>query len=492
MTQLLINSVRASSIAGAIKVVGQIGVALIIYPAIVRQAGVAAIGSWVMLQLIVGYGGLVNLGMGAVVTQETARFKNPKCASVTDISLAEALLGSAAISFLLLIIVYIGSDIILVAVSNSFHQDVSPTSIWLMVTATIVRLVSSIYSAVIAGLQRSELVHISNFFQLSVYIICFFLIPNTTDIITHVALAYLLGYLVEIFIIIFALNRIAPHILASMPHFSINYFLLFIKKVQPYFRMDVALLSREPLLKLAMYICCGVEAVGLVELASKVPSAIRQAFLHGLSALMPAFSQLNYRSAQNDSVNLGQIALTYILFGAISALALYWINANFILMSWLGSVDENLVAMTLILTIWWGITSLNVPAWWLGIGTGHVKTNARIASIHLFFSILLVLVSTIITLRQIEIVYLWVAGGMVMQWILYYQIEKKTKLVVPIYLSKSILLHSGLIFTAILLAFIAGHHIEKVFLSPGLVLLSTGLIIALGSLVSLLVQFRCR
>jgi O-antigen/teichoic acid export membrane protein len=255
--------------------------------------------------------------------------------------------------------------------------------------------------------------------------------------------------------------------------------------------VETGLLGREPLLKYAIFLCCGSASVGIFELASKIPASIRQVFLYGLGALMPAFAKLDQDGAPSNIIRLGQDALRYIFFGAIGALFLYLLNANQLLNLWLGSTNDELLIMTILMTFWWMATSVNVPAWWLGIGIGSVWPNTLIAGFHFILALGLVCLTWIISFDSLTLVFLWVICGIGMQILLYTLMEWKTKMIKSMYLSREM----ALVFTAFItvtgMTFLCHFWLRRVFFSPATVLISSVLFFYL-QVIALMLIIRLR
>ena len=431
-----ISVVNASIVAGALKVCVQILIALIIYSIIIRQAGAGALGSWVLLQMFVGYGGLAHLGMAPVIVKEVAISAKSGKDAANASSLSEALSGAMFIVLSLTIVITFLFDPILDIIQEGIDQQVSPMCIWIVLMGVILRLASALYGAVLTGYHRNYIVHISQFLQIIAFAFSFFVLHTEGDILFNLSLAFTVGYIAELLLIIAVLAYINSAFLRVLPTFNITRLRQFQKKVLPYFMIDASLLGREPLIKCAIFISSGPSSVGIFELASKVPTAIRQAFVLGLNALMPAFINLAKEKVQSSIVILGQHSLRYIFWGAIGALFLYGLNSSRLLEIWLGSVNYELVTMTKLMTFWWIVTSLNVPAWWLGIGLDNGWTNTLIASTHLAYTLVLVGLSSVVSISSLTLVFLWILGGLCMQILLYTRIEFKTKMIHKIYLSK--------------------------------------------------------
>lgn len=434
----LTQSVKFSTLAGMLKVAAQILVALLVYPAILQAEGISVLGVWVLLQILVGYGGLVHLGMAPVITKNIAISENNNTIYEIRCQLGVALLYGVAFSSIWVSFITLVSDKLITTLQVGIDTVIPLEVLWFVLIGVLLRLFSALYGAALSGIHRNHFVHVAQLLQALVFTIAFFSLAHPNGYLMDLAISYALSFLVELLFTVSVLLKFNRRTLTIRSGLDVGRFVSFAKSVRPYFFMDAALLGREPLLKLALSMCCGSASVGIYELASKVPSTIRQAYVLGLSALMPAFAKLTRKGTRVEIVALGQTSLKYIIFGAIGALFLYLLNRERLLEIWLGSVEPEILSMTVLLTFWWMITSFNVPAWWIGIGTDNEWSNTYIASTHLVFTIGLFLTTLFIDIGAYELVLLWVLGGVGMQILLYVLLEKKTGFIRVIYLSGEI------------------------------------------------------
>lgn len=429
------TALLTSSLSGAIKVGLHVLVTLVVYAIIIRHSGLKVLGSWVLLQLLVGYGGIVHLGMTPVIVKEIANSVKSGKVSTHVYSLSEALSGAIFIALTLITMLTFLSDAILGLVQTGLDQHVSSMCIWVLSAGVILRLLSALYEAVLTGCNRNYLVHICQIVQILAFAVSFLLLHNGKNVLTTLSLAFTIGYMAETFLVITLVAGINVAYLKASPTLSIVRLRQFKNKVLPYFIVDLALMGREPLLKYAIFIGSGSAGVGLFELANKVPTAIRQAFVLGLNALMPAFVYLARRRLKASIVSLAQLSLRYLVWGSAGALFLYGLNSSHLLEIWLQSVDKELVYLTKLMTFWWIVTSLNVPAWWIGMGLDSGWTNTLVASTHLVYTLALFCLSFCFSFSVFTMAILWVFGGLGMQFLLYTRIDSKTKLIRSIYLT---------------------------------------------------------
>ncbi|MDG1906091.1 MAG: hypothetical protein P8I38_10750 [Arenicella sp.] len=440
----LLRSIRMSSMAGAIKVVCQISVALIVFPIIVRSGGAEALGSWVMLQLIVGYLGLTNFGMGTALTRtiaSSADDDNDKLAS----SVLAVLLAAFAVGVMMFAAILVFMDQIVDAVSAGLTSTIEITAIWMMYCAIIFRLSSSLIGAIVAGLQRTDLVQVSNAIQLISFIVGVFFLVEKLDLINALSAAFLISFILEFAFITIASFRCGVRPLFQFHYSQVGEALQFLKGCVSFLTLDVSLLIREPLLKLAVFWAGGSAAVGYFEIASKVPATIRQGFVQGLSALMPAFANMFRRKDYDNAIAIGKMTLLYIILGAVGALIVYFFNAEFVLHIWIGESNDQLLTFTRICTVWWAISALNVPAWWLGIGVGNVWKSAAVLLFHVVCSLLILLAATSGYCTSLEAIVYWVLSGVAMQILLYFNVSQVTHILRPMYIHPSMAIAAGIL-----------------------------------------------
>ena len=455
------RSVTTSSIAGAFKVLCQVSVALIVFPVIVRIGGAGALGSWVLLQLMVGYLGLTHFGIGSALTRAIARSEIRSSVSTTAVVAGSVVV--LAISLLLFVVLGIAGDRITGAVSVGLSIAVGHNVIWIMYAAVVLRLVSSVIGAVIAGMQRTDLVQISHSFQLLSFIVATLLFVNQFSLILALATAYLVSYVVEFLFIVASASGLSVGSVFRSSDIRYSSVVGFLRDSIPFSTVDVSLLVREPLLKLAIFWAAGTEAVGYFEIANKVPATIRQGFVQGLSSLMPAFAHLFADGQKKEATRIGRLALLYIVLGAIGALIVYFANAEFVFQIWIGDSNETLLSFTYVCTIWWIVSSLNVPAWWLGIGIGNIWRSAAVVSFHLACSLLILAASYFGWLDGLQAIVLWVLAGVLMQVLLYVNVSRMTEILGPMYIHRSIAVCVLVVLTSATIMFV----VSKVLLQVG-------------------------
>jgi len=463
-------AVGLSSLAGAVRVIGQIVAALVMLPLIVARGGVAALGAWVMMQAVVGYGGLTHLGMGTLLTKEVGGEGETTKGKHREYLLRAAqscgILWALLLAFLTLVL----GDWFLATLDAGLSKSTPRSTIWIVLLGVLLRLFSALYGAVVSGHQRHYIVQLSQLLQIAAFLLTFLLRPASQSVLYDLAVAFTFSYVGELVTVLIVVRRLDPSAARSVPQNSLRSIRRFVSEVRPYFLMDACLRWREPLLKVALYICCGPASVGVFELASRIPAAIRQAFVFGLTALVPAVASLDREPLRDRVVQLGSRALQYVLFTAVGALFLYGLHAERILELWLGTVDPKLVTLTRMLTFWWFATSLNVPAWWVGVGMGYVWANTVIAAAHLAVTALLVLVAGLWSVSDYALVGSWIAGGLGMQVLLYTMLERHTGAIKRIYLSVEVLRVCVAFIGLVLVTFAATTWMRTTTLGPNVVM----------------------
>ena len=427
-----LGAVRLSAIAGGLKVLGQIGLALITYPLIISAGGLETLGAWVLLVSVVGYGNLVHCGMAPLLSLEVAKD------AVRGLeSFRPALAIASTISGVVLLFALLGAEWMGTALGHDVGGTLPSTAIFVTAAGVVLRLSSAMYSALLTGIHRNHLVYLAQFAQTIVFIVVFVLGEGQGSIFVTLSLSYAGSYLVEFVLVLASVRRYIPDALRTRPTLAREVLRDFGTRLRPYAMTEAALLGREPLLKLAVFLAGSSELVGVFELASRIPAVLRQTFVVGLNALLPAVAAVAERSREAIA-ELVSFSLRYLILGGCGALLLYGLNAELLLEIWLGDAQAEVATLSLWLTAWWAVTALNVPAWWIGVGMGQIWTNTKVVWFHLLVSILLVPLAVFADPSMHLLVGVWVAGGLLMQGLLYWSLERSTEVIRLGYLSRTV------------------------------------------------------
>jgi len=207
-----------------------------------------------------------------------------------------------------------------------------------------------------------------------------------------------------------------------------------------FYTISLGFILREPIFRAVIATTLGLSAAGLYEIASRVPAAIREFFVAGSRSLYPAFSHYHARGLIVELHHLiCRILIVFIAFGHM-ALLTYGVGAEAFLRLWLPVVHPDLVSATRIMTLFWAITVLNVPFWYLLQANGNEKIAARSLFYHTAAIIVLYPLSMVINLSLQSILWYWVLTSILTQVSIYIAAERTAGAVRPTLLSRQIIL----------------------------------------------------
>ena len=424
------GAIRRGNVTGTLRVLAQLGSLGIVYALVVRSYGSGVLGTWVLLQTLSTYGGLTHLGMGTLLSRRIAEKGEVRPSALCQVvglgeSLTLGTLFSLCLSVALLIVPW-----------RLVGVQASPILLLGLSAAASLRLFAGIYGGVLIGIHRNSSVNVSQMVGSIALLLGYMLSPLSWTPLSRLAFGSLLSSTAEGVVILGSLHRRLPEALMVRPILNPTRLAELSRRAFVFLAVDGALLGREPLLKLAAFASGGQLATASVEIASRVPSAVRQGFVFGFASLLPAFSSLAAQNRSSEIVDVGRRALRFVVLGAGLALFAYALLANELLRLWLGpSIPQDAVRLTRLFAFWWAVTALNVPAWWLGMGVGHPGDNLKIAAYHTGSAAVIAVFAGVFKPSLLIIVLLWIGSGLVMQMPLYSLTHRRTRLVRPMYLN---------------------------------------------------------
>jgi len=132
--------------------------------------------------------------------------------------------------------------------------------------------------------------------------------------------------------------------------------------------------SFEPATKFVISAVCGLEMLGIFEMAFLLILQARHLVVAPMQALLPAFAHLN-RENSKELAGLYEQALAKSVLLAGPVLLSAGILSPIVSSFWLGSYNQNFVAFAGLLSVGWLINALGTPAYHLGVARGLVRWN---------------------------------------------------------------------------------------------------------------------
>jgi O-antigen/teichoic acid export membrane protein len=137
---------------------------------------------------------------------------------------------------------------------------------------------------------------------------------------------------------------------------------------------NIAMMLFEPLTKVLLGKFGGLAIAGYFEMASQFVSKARSLIVSANQVIVPLATGLN----ENDPVKLREmyhfnLRLLIYLIVPLYAVVIAW--APLLSSVWIGYYESQFVVFVIILVIAWALNTLNVPAYFINLGTGRVFWN---------------------------------------------------------------------------------------------------------------------
>jgi O-antigen/teichoic acid export membrane protein len=457
------RNIKLSVFLGPIRMLAPALLNLVLYALLIKSGGIELIGFWASIQLILFYVGAFDLGFGKLIPLEIAAGSMP---SVILEDHFRALIGLYLIGGLVLIC--------LVLCCAQSCQDmlgdqglkvygISASELLIAVTVSaVLTMVCNLQSAILIGNHKLYYVQSTEILQ------------SVTQFIVSV-IGVILGYPVYglvtglFFSILgktaatsFILHRYHPDHFWLRPRFASIISVVRLARRARYFSLlYMTEYFRYPMVRLIILSTLGTVALGVYDLANKIPQMLRDAFGSGLSAIFPAFSSWRFSNA-DSSVRALQMSLVYISTTSVLLLGVYYAFCGEILLFWIGSGSrlEEIYSVTRVLTAWWLISSYMIPYWWAALGSGFVRFCSILYCCHVVVLIVVWTIGRTYGFSLVDYAWILLVSGFIVQCVFLIYFENKSRMVslsladkrtriiaaFSIVLSFVILVHSGFAF----------------------------------------------
>lgn len=220
-----------------------------------------------------------------------------------------------------------------------------------------------------------------------------------------------------------------------------------------FYTISIGYVVREPVFRTVIAHALGLKAVGVYEIASRIPATIRELTAVGASSLLPAFSHFHARGSSDQLHRLIRQGLIVLMACTHTALLTYALGAPPFLALWLPAVPADLVTATRIATTFWAITVVNIPFWYLLQANGNEKAAAASLWSHTIAIVLLYPMAMMVTFSLAAMLWYWVATSILTQLAIFAAAERSAGAVRPTLLSRPLM---ALVVRLILMAMVLG------------------------------------
>jgi len=440
------RDVRLSHLVGTLRILLPTTVVFATYPVLLRRAGLEVLGVWSLLSTVVGYTGLLDIGFTSVLTKAmatgTRELDVARLAAWRRSAAASYLVGGIALAIGGLLV---GSHLAAVGVASRFQR------------AVMIGLVSLILATVCQLMMKLELTVFKANHQ--TYVEQWVLsLATTLTYLAGLIGAYLdrpiealaLGALVSnglLYVWVWTgARRTFPDLFRALASASrpirVADFRDLVRHGKHFFSLSLVFVVREPVFRLLIAWILGAGALGLYDIANRTPMFIRELGASGSQSLFAGLARTDSSAGRGETERVLRAALFYLLAIGGTGLAFFAVNRDLVFSVWLGKgAPSGLSLSGLLMAVWWGITLLNVPFYWLLQARGLEKPLANSVWLHAASVVAVVAVARPSLHSLPAILAVWIVTGIATQLYIYVLAERATHLTTAILLDRNVLLY---------------------------------------------------
>jgi O-antigen/teichoic acid export membrane protein len=337
-----------------------IAIALFLTPYMVRHIGVERYGVWALASVVTSYFGLLDFGIGSSYVKYITEFYTKKDFERINKVVNSGFIFYLAFTAIALILAYFILQPILLLLKIPQALDTEVIFVfWVGLFTFCVSNAASSFVAVQSGLQRMDLYN-----KVSIAVS----IPNVLGTILAIENGYGLRGLIVVNAITMMLAAIANTVIAfkllpelelSPRHFSGETF----KTLFGYgSKLQIARVASSISMQIDKILLSHYLALGLVtffQLASSIIEQAKSVPLLFLSALIPAFSELDAQRAREKIVDNYIRGTKYITLIAMPLFVFLMVSASQSMLVWMGPGYEKAALIIRILAVGWGLAVIS-------------------------------------------------------------------------------------------------------------------------------------
>jgi O-antigen/teichoic acid export membrane protein len=443
------RDVHASHLAGPVRVLLPTAVVFFTYPLLLRSAGIGVVGVWSILSSVLTYAGLLDIGFTGLLTREMAA----GLPTEDDVRRIARWRGAARTVYvwggvsLAASILLIASAVIAVRrapITTAYPERSLLISVVAMVIAATLMLQVKLELTVFRAHHQTYVEQWSTALALVVTYLL-----GWVGILSHRPIEGLaLGAVVAYGGALWILRAMGRHRFAE-----------FFRRIESHarrtragdvrelvghgrhlFGLNVAFVVREPVFRLALGAGLGVSAVGIYDIANRVPMLIRELGAAGAPSLLASISRLTRQEDKEAAGAIVASALRYSLMLGGVGLAVFAVNRALLFRLWLGAdAPPELGPAALVMTVWWGITLLNAPFFWAMQARKLERQLSRAVALHIAGLLCAAPLLSVLHASLVGWLVAWTIAGLTTQVYLYLVAERRTGLVRPVLLTRSVI-----------------------------------------------------
>src|SRR5712692_4660790 len=372
------GAVRKGQIASnaklaALQIVASAGVLFFLYRFLVRTIGIEAVGIWSVVLATTSVGRLADFGVAGSITRFVARALGQgltqKAAEYAQTAIITAAVVFCALGLIAYPILHRVLGLIIPVRSLSIATSLLPyalVSFWLANVGAVVQ-------GALDGTHRIDLRSRVVVLASLVYFVSAVLLVLRQGLL-GLALAQLLQGALVLVSSWIVLRRCLP----PLPPFPVVWRSAVFKEVIAFGAqlqlISVTILLAEPTTKALLARFGGLSSAGYFEMATRMVQQVRALLINTNQVLVPAFADLQERGRDlvvqlyRDSFRVVSYLAVPLLGGLVALIPLIseW---------WIGHYEATFVLYATLLAFGWFVNILCAPAYFLGVGTGHMRWN---------------------------------------------------------------------------------------------------------------------
>lgn len=364
---------RKNAIVNILQVVFLALISFLTYKIIISYLGISILGVWSVVLSIVSVSKLADFGIGDAVTRLVAieHSKN----NVTEISkiFSTAFISVFVIFFLFAIPIYFTVLFFLARIFNANDFKIAQDFLPFTILSFGLTLLSSILQSSLDGCNKMLLRGIATVTSQLFYLgFIYFLIP----VYGLIALAWAQLFQ-SILLLILCWSALASSV-KNFPMLSLKWSKEVFKKTFAYgLNIQIAtlvMLFFDPFTKSMLAFYGGASISGYFEIANQIVLKLRSLIVSANKSIIPFIAELsehNYSAIKKFYLNNVKVLLHFL----IPSFLILFVFADIINALFFHQKEYVFIQMLKILIVAWGLNTVNVPAYFINLGTGQLKNN---------------------------------------------------------------------------------------------------------------------
>jgi len=421
------RDLAVSHVLGPVRILLPAIALFITYPILLHRNGLAVLGVWSVLSTVVTYTSLLDIGFTSALTRAMAEGNRG-----VSISRVAAWRISASVIYLiggalLCLVASVGLIVIPLHSVGVLRREIL-ASVLLLVLAAVCQLLAKLELTVFRAHHQTYVEQ----WSMSVATTVTYLVGLIGAFLFHPVFFLAAGCLfanASLYTWVRWAARRRFHaffaeLRATHPRMSLAAVRDLIEHGKHFFSLSLVFVIREPVFRLLIAWELGANVVGAYDIANRVPMLIRELGASGSVALFAGLSRLEPAAHPGEVLELLQSAFFYLFAIGGTGLAGFAVWRDTLFALWLGKVAiPGLSHYALLTALWWAITLINVPFFWLLQAWHREKSLGLSVWLHTILLFVAVFLVPDLARDLTSMLTLWIVTGLGTQLIIFWVAE---------------------------------------------------------------------